>query len=131
SAAFRRRTFDADILPEPMKSLKRLTHRNGIALGQQGPSFIHNSRRLLFGDDPLVDELPNQGNEQGCVCICPFGGTENEHEGHLFCCRTRTPEPASNPPRPRVLPPEACGKFVKKMALTAKKYHSPPLSIRR
>jgi hypothetical protein len=29
--------------------LKRLTHRNGIPLGQQGPSFIYNSRHLPFG----------------------------------------------------------------------------------
>src|SRR5260370_29924049 len=88
--AFRCRTFDPDVLPEPTKSLKRLTHRNGIPLGQQGPSFIYNSRHLLFGDDPLVDEFPNQGNEQGCVCIRPFRGTEDEHEEPPFCCRSRT-----------------------------------------
>jgi hypothetical protein len=66
--AFRCWTFDPDVLPEPTKSLKRLTHRNRIPLGQQGPSFIHNARHLLFGDDSLVEAANAVG---GKSFLCP------------------------------------------------------------
>src|SRR5438132_539907 len=72
--------FDPKVLPKPRKKLKRLTHRNGIPLGQQGPGLIYNSRHLLFGDDLLVDELATERNEQGCACIRSLVGTEHEHE---------------------------------------------------
>jgi hypothetical protein len=47
----RRATRTTKLCIGATKSLKRLTHGNRISLGQQAPSFIHNSRHLLFGDE--------------------------------------------------------------------------------
>ena len=75
--------------PKPTKKLKRLSHRNGIPLGQQDPGLVYNFRHLLLGDDLLFDELAAGATSKAAFAYAPsWAPSMSMNDLPIYCCVT-------------------------------------------